>query len=42
MVAAGADCLVGGTSSVFHSDATIVENVARTRQVIAQGLAKRS
>ena len=41
MVAAGADCLVGGTSSVFHRDASIVENVARTRQVIAEGLAKR-
>ncbi len=42
MVAAGADCLVGGTSSVFHRDASIVENVARTRQAIAEGLAKRS
>ena len=42
MVAAGADCLVGGTSSVFHRDASIVENVARTRQVIAEGLVMRS
>jgi len=42
MVAAGAECLVGGTSSVFHRDASIVENVARTRQVIGEGLAKRS
>ncbi|MCP4168225.1 MAG: ribulose-phosphate 3-epimerase [Chloroflexi bacterium] len=42
MVAAGANCLVGGTSSVFHRDGSIVENVARTRQVIARGLENRS
>ncbi|MCO6453275.1 MAG: ribulose-phosphate 3-epimerase [Caldilineales bacterium] len=38
MVAAGADILVGGTSSVFHKDASIGENVARARVAIAEGL----
>ena len=42
MVAAGADVLVGGTSSVFHNDASIRQNVAHTRQVIAAGLATRN
>lgn len=41
MVAAGADILVGGTSSVFHKEGSIRQNVARTRQVSAQGLARR-
>jgi ribulose-phosphate 3-epimerase len=41
MVAAGADILVGGTSSVFHKDDSIRQNVAHTHQVIAEGLAKR-
>jgi ribulose-phosphate 3-epimerase len=41
MVAAGADILVGGTSSVFHKDGSIQQNVARTREVIAEGLANR-
>jgi ribulose-phosphate 3-epimerase len=41
MVAAGADILVGGTSSVFHKDGSIRQNVARTRQAIAEGLARR-
>ncbi len=41
MVAAGADILVGGTSSVFYNDGSIRQNVARTRKVIAEGLAKR-
>jgi ribulose-phosphate 3-epimerase len=38
MVAAGADILVAGTSSVFHPDGTLAENAARTRQAIAAGL----
>ena len=42
MVAAGADILVGGTSSIFHKDGSIQQNVARARQVIAEGLAKRA
>jgi ribulose-phosphate 3-epimerase len=42
MVAAGADILVGGTSSIFHQDGSIQQNVGRTRDVIAEGLAKRT
>ncbi len=42
MVAAGADILVGGTSSIFHGSGSIQQNVARTRQVIAEGLAQRA
>lgn len=42
MVAAGADMLVAGTSSVFHSSGTIAANMARTRQSISEGLAARS
>jgi ribulose-phosphate 3-epimerase len=38
MVAAGADILVGGTSSVFHKDGSIAENTARAREGAAQGL----
>jgi ribulose-phosphate 3-epimerase len=41
MVAAGADILVAGTSSIFHKDGTLEENAARARQVIAQGLKMR-
>lgn len=41
MVAAGADILVGGTSSVFHTDGSRQENVHRTEQAIALGLADR-
>ncbi|HDP34937.1 MAG TPA: ribulose-phosphate 3-epimerase, partial [Candidatus Hydrogenedentes bacterium] len=41
MVAAGADILVGGTSSVYHPDAGILENMARARVVAAQGLGER-
>jgi ribulose-phosphate 3-epimerase len=42
MVAAGADVLVAGTSSVFSTEATIPRNFRRVRQVIAEGLAKRA
>ena len=41
MVAAGADILVGGTSSVFHPDNTLAANIARMRRAIAEGLARR-
>lgn len=42
MVGAGADWLVAGTSSVFHRDAPLRENVAKTRQCIEAGLALRN
>jgi hypothetical protein len=42
MVAAGADILVAGTSSVYHPGASLAENVRRTRAAIAQGLAMRA
>ena len=38
MVAAGADILVAGTSSVFREDGTITSNTAATRAKIAEGL----
>lgn len=41
MVSAGADILVGGTSSVFHKSGSRAENVQRTQQAVALGLAKR-
>lgn len=41
MVAAGADILVVGSSSVFHRDGTIEANYARTRRAVAEGLARR-
>jgi ribulose-phosphate 3-epimerase len=41
MVAAGADILVGGTSSIFHKSGTLIENAQRTRQAIAEGLKMR-
>ncbi len=41
MVAAGADILVAGTSSVFHKDGTLSENTRRMRDAIAQGCALR-
>lgn len=41
MVSAGADILVGGTSSVFHRSGSCAENIQRTQQAIALGLAKR-
>ena len=41
MVAAGADVLVAGTSSVFHKDAALPENVRKTRSAIAEGWKER-
>ncbi len=41
MVAAGADILVGGTSSVFHTDGTRAENIRRLRDAVGDGLAQR-
>ena len=41
MVSAGADILVGGTSSVFQKSGSRAENVQRTQQAIMLGLAKR-
>jgi len=38
MVAAGADILVAGTSSVFSRDAGLPRNMQRTREAIAAGL----
>ena len=42
MVAAGADILVAGTSSVYHSGAGILENMTRTRKLATQGLDERN
>ena len=42
MVSAGADILVGGTSSVFHKSGSRAENIQRTRQAIALGITKKS
>jgi ribulose-phosphate 3-epimerase len=41
MVAAGADILVAGTSSLFSRSGTLAENAARLRQAIDQGLRDR-
>ncbi len=41
MVAAGADILVGGTSSVFHKSGSRAENIQQIHQAISLGLAKR-
>lgn len=41
MVAAGADILVGGSSSVFHNSASRSENIRKIHQAISLGLAKR-
>ena len=41
MTAAGADILVAGTSSVYHKDGTLAENMQRTRDVAGYGLARR-
>ncbi len=41
MVSAGADILVGGTSSVFHKSGSRAENIRRTQQAIALGIAER-
>lgn len=37
MVAAGAEILVAGTSSVFRSEGSLQENFRRTREAIAEG-----
>lgn len=42
MVSAGADILVGGTSSVFHKSGSRAENVQRTRQAITLGIREKS
>jgi len=42
MVGAGADLLVTGSSSVFHRDAPLRENVSRTRHCIEEGLTLRN
>ena len=42
MVSAGADILVGGTSSVFQKSGSRLENVQRTQQAITLGLAEKS
>ena len=41
MVAAGADVLVCGTSSLYAAGASLAANAATTRNAIAQGLSKR-
>jgi ribulose-phosphate 3-epimerase len=41
MTAAGADILVAGTSSVYHKDGTLAENMQRTRDLAGYGLARR-
>jgi ribulose-phosphate 3-epimerase len=41
MVAAGADVLVAGTSSVFSKDAALLENFTKTRSAILTGLKER-
>ncbi|MEI8343257.1 MAG: ribulose-phosphate 3-epimerase, partial [Verrucomicrobiota bacterium] len=42
MVASGADCLVAGTSSIFHSKASWSENIKRLREAVSHGLANRN
>ena len=41
MTAAGADILVAGTSSVYHKDGTLPENMQRTREIAGLGMARR-
>ena len=41
MVAAGADILVAGTSSLFHAGATLRENLAKTDEAILTGITMR-
>jgi len=41
MVAAGADILVAGSSSLFHADGTVEANYARMRQAVIEGLKRR-
>jgi len=42
MVAAGTDCLVAGTSSLFHTGAAMPENMSKMQAAIREGLANRS
>ena len=42
MVASGADILVGGSSSVFHTSGSRAENIQQIRHAIALGLKKRN
>ena len=42
MVSAGADILVGGTSSVFHKSGSRAKNIQRTQQAITLGVTERS
>jgi ribulose-phosphate 3-epimerase len=41
MVAAGADILVAGTSSIFHNSGSLVENAAKIQKAIELGLIER-
>lgn len=41
MVAAGADILVAGTSSIYHKGGSLVENMARLKETIEEGFAIR-
>jgi hypothetical protein len=41
MVAAGAEILVAGTSSLFHPEGSLRENFRKANQEIAEGLARR-
>jgi ribulose-phosphate 3-epimerase len=41
MVAAGANILVAGSSSLFHTGGSLSENIEKTRQAVAAGLSLR-
>jgi len=41
MVAAGADILVVGSSSLFHTGGSLRENIQKTRHAVATGLSMR-
>ena len=42
MVAAGADELIGGSSSIFATGSALVDNVRRTRAAAAEGVSRRA
>lgn len=42
LVAAGADILTAGSSSLFHKDGTLAENLEKTKKAISLGLEKRN
>ncbi len=42
MVAAGADVLVAGTSSLFHTSGSLAANTARVNEAVREGLARRA